>query len=78
MEAPHQEFADCGGLFTRLEDDAIARDQRGDDMAVGKVSREIIRAQYRHHAMRLVSHRGGALQSAVEFFLAGSFGIGGN
>ena len=44
MEEFHQHFADRRGLFGRLEDDRIARQQRGDDMAIGQMGREIIGA----------------------------------
>ena len=78
VEAFDQEFAHGRRLFARLEQYDIARDQRGDDVAVGQVGREIIRAQHRHHAMRLVPEGSGALQRAVELFLPGAFGIGGD
>ena len=47
--------ADRGGLFTGFEYDGVARQQGGNDMAVGQVSRKVKRAQHRQHAVRLES-----------------------
>ena len=44
VEAADQEFAHRGRLLGRLEDHCIARNQRRDDVAVGKVRREIVGA----------------------------------
>ena len=78
VEQPGQEFADGGRLLARLEDHRVAGDQRGNDVAVGQVRGEIIRPQHRHDAVRFVADRGGALQRAVQFALAGALGIGGD
>ena len=57
VEAVDQQGAGRRGLFRRLEHHRIAREQRRDDVAVGQVRREIIGAEHRQHAMRLVAHR---------------------
>ena len=56
VEAIDQEGAGRGGLLGRLEHHRIAREQRRDDVAVGKVRGEIIGPEHRQHAMRLVAH----------------------
>jgi hypothetical protein len=61
VEALQQQFARRRGLFRRLEDDGVARDQRRDNVAIGQVRREIVRPQHRHDPMRLVAHGGGPL-----------------
>ena len=78
VETAGQEFADCGHFLARLEDHGIARDQRGDDMAVRQMRGEVIGPEHDHQAMRLVAQRGGALQRAVELLLPGAFGVGSN
>ncbi len=76
IEELEQSLGHGGGLLARLEDDRIAGDQRRHDMAVGQVRGEIVGAEHRHHAVRLVAQRGLALQRAVELALPGPLGIG--
>ena len=74
MEELGQEFADCRSLLAGLEDDDIARDQCWHDVAVRQVSREIIRPQNCHHAMRFMAQGRRALKRTIHSFLAGTFG----
>ena len=55
VEAAGKEFAHGGRLFTRFENHDIAGNQRGNDVSVRQMSREIVGPQNRHHAMRLVA-----------------------
>ena len=61
--------------FRWLEDDGIARDQGGDDMAVGQMAREIIGAKHRHHAMAAMAQHG-ATKGHGGGTLAGALGMG--
>ena len=54
VKALHQQFGSGGGLFAGLEHDRIARDQRGNDVAVGQMRWKIVGAQHRHHPVRFV------------------------
>jgi hypothetical protein len=76
VQAVDHEGAGRGRLFGRLEHYRIARDQRGDDVAVGQMRGEIIRAQHRQHAVRLVAQRHAAAHRGIELALAGAFGEG--
>ena len=71
-----QEFAGRGGLFGRFEDHRIAGDQRRDDVAVGQVRREIVGAEHREHAMRLVANRDLVAHRRFELPLRRPLGIG--
>ena len=55
VKAFDEESARPGGFLGRLEHHRIARDQRGDDMAVGQVRGKIVRPENGEHAMRLVA-----------------------
>jgi len=44
-------------LFAGFEDDGVAGNQRGHDVTVGQMHREVIRAEYGQHAVRLVTQR---------------------
>ena len=73
-----EEGAGGGGLFRRLEDDRVARDQRRDDMAVGQMRGEVVGAEHRQHAVRLVADGGARAHRALEAALRGAFAIGGD
>src|SRR3546814_5620913 len=68
--------ADRRGLFRRLEDDRIARDQGRDDMPVRQMRREIIRAKHGDRTMRHVAHRVAQPHRALDAAVGGAFGIG--
>ena len=72
-----QEGARCRRFLGRFEDHRIAGDQRGDDMAVGQMCREIVRTQHRQHAMRLVPQRHARSHRGVQPPLRGAIGISG-
>ena len=76
MEAFDQEGAGRRGLLGRLEDHRIAGDQRRDDVAVGQVRGEIIGAEHRQHAMRLVADRDLVAERRLELPLRRALGIG--
>ena len=60
-----------GRLLRRLEDDRIAGDQRRDDVAVGQMRREIVRAEHRQHAVRLVADRDLVAERRLQLLLVG-------
>ncbi|MNI36819.1 hypothetical protein D3C73_908850 [compost metagenome] len=69
-----RQFCDFGRQFARFEQDAVAGQQRRHDVTVGQVTREIVRAEHRHHAVWLVTqHGGGVAQRAA--LLAGAFAV---
>ena len=70
-----QIFADRRRLLARLEHDRIAGDQRRDDVAVGQMRREIIGAEHREHAVRLVADGDAGAERAFEPPLRGAVGI---
>ena len=76
VEAADQELAGRRGLLGRLEDDRIAGDQRRDDVAVGQMRREIIGAEHRKHAVRLVAHRDLVAERGLHLPLRRPLGIG--
>ena len=76
METGDQRLAHRRGFFRRFEHHRIACDQRGDNVAIGQVRGEIIRAEHRHHPVGFVAHGGAGVEPGVEFLLAGAFGIG--
>ena len=59
-------LADRRRLLARLEDDRIAGEQGGDDVAVGQVRGEIIGAEHAEHAVRLVADGDAGAQRAFE------------
>ena len=75
MEAIDQEGACRRGLFGWLEDHRIASDQRRNDVPVGKVRGEVIGAEHRQHAMRLVADRNLVADRGLEPSLRGPLGI---
>ena len=76
VEAVDQELAGRRGLLRRLEDHRVAGDQRRDDVAVGKVRREIVRPEHREHAVRLVADRDAVAQRRLQLPLRRPLGIG--
>ncbi|KLU52786.1 hypothetical protein EL84_30485, partial [Paenibacillus sp. VT-400] len=69
-------LADRGRFLGRLENHAIPRQQRGDDVPVGQMAGEIIGAEHRHHAMGTVpqdraAERHGGLVEAGALRLGG-------
>ena len=71
-----REFAGRGRLLRRFEHDCVARDQRGDDVAVGEVRREIVGPEDGEHAVRLVPHRDPVAERRFELPLRRALGIG--
>ncbi len=75
VQAFDQERADRGRLFGWLEHHRIAGDQRGHDVPVGQMRREIIRPEHGEHAMGLVADGDAVAERRVEFPLRRPLGI---
>ena len=78
VEAIDQERADRGGLFGRFEHHGVPGEECWDDVAVGQMRREIIRAEHREHAVRLVAQRHAPAHLRVEPPLRRALGISGD
>ena len=57
VEQADERLADRRRLFRRLEDDRVAGEQCGHDVAVGQVGGEIVGAEHRQHPVRFVPDR---------------------
>jgi hypothetical protein len=76
MEAFDQHGPRRRRLFRRLEDHGVAGDQGRDDVAVGKVSGEIIGAKHGQHPMRLMPDRDAVTERGLHLPLRRPLGIG--
>ena len=72
--ALYGQLSDLGGQLARLEQHGIARQQRRDDVPIGQVPREVVRAEHRHHTVGFMAqHSGGVAQGAA--LLAGTLAV---
>ncbi|MCY1423295.1 hypothetical protein D9M71_390040 [compost metagenome] len=73
--ALHGQLGDFRGQLAGLEDHRVASQQRRNDMPVGQVAGEVVRAEHSDHAMRLVPQHGGGIGQRAAL-LAGALAMG--